>query len=226
MLSETLAAGLESYEIGPKIRALRLKKNLELVQLGEHTGMSSGMLSKIERGQLFPTLPTLLKIAMVFGVGLEHFFVDLKDRPTLAVVRKKDRLRLPDRPDAENPSYFFESLDFPVSDRKMEAYYTEFEPHSGATEPHKHSGAEIIYVISGQLAVNVEGEDTLLAEGDSMYFNSAIPAQLSAPRKGHLLCNSCGHGIGGLPLSEEASDWRNIHSPHSLALSLSVFSRR
>ena len=75
--------------------------------------MSSGMLSKIERGQLFPTLPTLLKIAMVFGVGLEHFFVDLTDRPTLAVVRKKDRLRLPDRPDAENPSYFFESLDFP-----------------------------------------------------------------------------------------------------------------
>ena len=82
MLSQTLAAGLESYEIGPKIRALRLKKNLGLVQLGEHTGMSSGMLSKIERGQLFPTLPTLLKIAMVFGIGLEHFFVDWKDRPT------------------------------------------------------------------------------------------------------------------------------------------------
>ena len=75
MLSQTLAAGLESYEIGPKIRALRLKKNLGLVQLGEHTGMSSGMLSKIERGQLFPTLPTLLKIAMVFGVGLEHFLL-------------------------------------------------------------------------------------------------------------------------------------------------------
>jgi quercetin dioxygenase-like cupin family protein len=150
--------------------------------------MSSGMLSKIERGQLFPTLPTLLKIAMVFGVGLEHFFVDLKDRPTLAVVRKKDRLRLPDRPDAENPSYFFESLDFPVSDRKMEAYYTEFEPHSGATEPHKHSGAEIIYVISGQLAVNVDGEDTLLAEGDSMYFDSGYPH--SYRRQGRGTCSA------------------------------------
>ena len=175
MLSKTLAAGLESYEIGPKIRALRLKKNLGLVQLGEHTGLSPGMLSKIERGQLFPTLPTLLKIAMVFGLGLDHFFVDSKDRPTLAVVRKKDRLRLPDRPDAENPAYFFESLDFPVSDRKMQAYYAEFEPHSEGTEPHTHSGAEIIYVISGQLAVNVDGEDTLLAEGDSMYFECAYP---------------------------------------------------
>src|SRR6187402_1601355 len=106
MLSDTLAKGLESYRIGPKIRALRLDKNLGLVQLGEHTGLSSGMLSKIERGQLFPTLPTLLRIALVFGVGLEHFFIDSKDRLTLAVIRKKDRLRLPNRPDAENPSYF------------------------------------------------------------------------------------------------------------------------
>lgn len=188
MLSKTLAAGLESYEIGPKIRALRLKKNLGLVQLGEHTGLSPGMLSKIERGQLFPTLPTLLKIAMVFGLGLEHFFVDSKDRPTLAVVRKKDRLRLPDRPDADTPSYFFESLDFPVSDRKMEAYYAAFEPHSGATEPHKHPGAEIIYVIGGQLAVNLDGEDTLLAEGDSMYFDCAYPH--SYRREGKRTCSA------------------------------------
>ena len=188
MLSETLAAGLESYAIGAKIRALRLKKNLGLVQLGEHTGMSSGMLSKIERGQLFPTLPTLLKIAMVFGVGLKHFFVDSINSLTLAVVRKKDRLRLPERPDAQNPSYFFESLDFPVSDRKMAAYYAEFEPHSGATEPHKHSGAEIIYVISGQLAVNVDGKDTLLAEGDSMYFDCAFPH--SYRRQGRGTCSA------------------------------------
>ena len=65
MLSETLATGLEHYKIGPRIRALRLKKKLGLVQLGEHTGLSPGMLSKIERGALFPTLPTLLRIALV-----------------------------------------------------------------------------------------------------------------------------------------------------------------
>ena len=70
MLSDTLTSGLEQYRIGPKIRTLRLKKKLGLVQLGEHTGLSPAMLSKIERGQLFPTLPTLLRIAMVFGVGL------------------------------------------------------------------------------------------------------------------------------------------------------------
>src|SRR3712207_8714129 len=106
MLSETLSTGLERYRIGPKVHALRLKKKLGLVQLGEHTGLSPAMLSKIERGQLFPTLPTLLRIAMVFGVGLEHFFVEESERPTIAVVRKRDRLRLPDRAGANLPSYF------------------------------------------------------------------------------------------------------------------------
>jgi transcriptional regulator with XRE-family HTH domain len=188
VLSETLAAGLESYEIGPKIRALRQKKDLGLVQLGEHTGLSSGMLSKIERGQLFPTLPTLLRIALVFGVGLEHFFVDQSDVPSKAVVRKKDRLRLPDRPGKGPPSYFFESLDFPVVDRKMEAYYAEFEGQSEPTEPHKHQGAEIIYVIKGQLVVGIEGEDTTLDEGDSMYFDSGYAH--SYRRQGRAACSA------------------------------------
>ena len=175
MLSETLTAGLESYRIGPKIRALRLKKKLGLVQLGEHTGLSPAMLSKIERGQLFPTLPTLLRIALVFGVGLDHFFVDDKGRPAVAVVRKKDRVRLPDRPGHEPPSYFFESLDFPVTDRKMEAYYAEFPVRSEPSQPHHHDGAELIYVLGGELVVNVDGDDIVLDAGDAMYFDSGAP---------------------------------------------------
>ena len=186
MLSDTLASGLESYRIGPKVRALRLNKTLGLAQLGEHTGLTPGMLSKIERGQLFPTLPTLLKIAMVFGVGLEHFFVEHSERPTVAVVRRKDRLRLPDRPGESSPSYFFESLDFPVTDRKMDAYYAEFEAQSEPTQSHRHAGAEILYVLKGQLVVRIESEDTTLGEGDSMYFDSGFPH--SYRRHGRAAC--------------------------------------
>ena len=186
MLSETLAAGLEHYKIGPKIRALRLKKKLGLVQLGEHTGLSPSMLSKIERSALFPTLPTLLRIALVFGVGLEHFFVESTDRPSVAVIRRRDRLRLPDRPDDAAPSYFFESLDFPVTDRKMEAFYAEFPVQSKPSEPHQHGGAELIYVIKGKLAVNVDGDDVVLEEGDAMYFDLGAPH--SYRREGRSAC--------------------------------------
>lgn len=188
MLSETLATGLEQYKIGPKIRALRQKKDLGLVQLGEHTGLSPAMLSKIERGQLFPTLPTLLRIALVFGVGLEHFFVESAGRRPLAVVRKKDRLRLPDQPGEERPSYLFESLDFPVTDRKMEAFYAEFPMPSNPSKPHRHPGAELVYVIKGHLAVNVDGDEVTLDEGDAIYFDSTAPH--SYRREGHSACTA------------------------------------
>ena len=70
MISATLSRGLREYGVGPKLRALRLKKKMGLVELGRHTGLSAAMISKVERGILFPTLPTLLRIALVFGVGL------------------------------------------------------------------------------------------------------------------------------------------------------------
>ena len=175
MLSETLTTALEGYAIGPKIRRLRLRKKLGLVQLGEHTGLSPALLSKIERGHLFPTLPTLLRIALVFSVGLDHFFKEDSDRPVHAVVRKADRIRLPDKAGRISPTYYFESLDYPVSDRKLDGYYVEIEAEGEPSEPHEHPGAEIIYVLRGELVVNLEGEDFTLGEGDSMYFDCTHP---------------------------------------------------
>lgn len=171
MLSETLSEGLENYRIGPKVRALRTAKGLGLQQLGAHTGLSAGMLSKIERGQVFPTLPTLLRIAMVFGVGLEHFFSDMADRPVLEVVRADDRLRLPNTPQG-TPAFFFESLDFPVSDRKLEAYLAEFPAGAEPSAPHSHPGAELIYVMSGRMRLFIHDDEIELDAGDSIYFDA------------------------------------------------------
>jgi quercetin dioxygenase-like cupin family protein len=144
------------------------------------------MLSKIERGHLFPTLPTLLRIALVFGVGLDHFFREDSDRPVHAVVRKADRIRLPDKAGRTSPAYCFESLDYPVSDRKLSGYYVEFGKEDEQSEPHEHPGAEIIYVLDGELVVNLEGEDFTLGQGDSMYFDCAHPHTYR--RKGSLPC--------------------------------------
>ena len=104
---------MSDYAIGAKIRALRLKKKMGLVELGKHTGLSPALLSKIERGRLFPTLPTLLRIALVFSVGLEFFFAGAREKPLVAVVRKAQRVTLPERPGARQVAYRFESLDYP-----------------------------------------------------------------------------------------------------------------
>jgi transcriptional regulator with XRE-family HTH domain len=175
LLSETLAAGLEQYRIGEKVRALRLGKKLGLAELGAHTGLSTALLSKIERGRLFPTLPTLLRIALVFGVGLEHFFSRDEGRQKIKVIRKTERLRLPDTPDSEPPCYLFESLDFTVTHRKAEVYYAEFPMNSRPSAPHRHPGTELIYLVAGRLAVNVDGEDVLLDRGDAASFDANLP---------------------------------------------------
>ena len=189
MLSATLKTGLENYDIGGKIRTLRLKKKMGLVELGKHTGLSPAMLSKIERGRLFPTLPTLLRIALVFGVGLEFFFAGAREKPVVAIARKRERVRLPERPQARDSAFHFESLDYAAVERRFNAYYAEFLPVApDKRRPHVHGGAEFIYVLKGTLSVQIGTDEHALGQGDSIYFDSSIPH--SYGRGGERACSA------------------------------------
>jgi transcriptional regulator with XRE-family HTH domain len=176
MLSPTLRTGLDAYAIGDRLRALRLKKKIGLVELGKHTRLSPGLLSKLERGRIFPTLPTLLRISLVFGVGLEYFFAGPRDQPVAAIVRRRERVRLPDRPKGQDPMYWFESLDFRATERKFNAYQAEFLPvASDKLRPHEHPGVEFIVVLEGVLGLRLGQEDLVLEAQDSIYFDSTEP---------------------------------------------------
>jgi transcriptional regulator with XRE-family HTH domain len=189
VLSTTLQKGLSGYEIGGKIRALRLKKKMGLVELGKHTGLSPALLSKIERGRLFPTLPTLLRIALVFSVGLEFFFTGARDKPLLAIVRAGERVRLPDRSGAREAAYRFESLDYPATERRFNSYFAEFFPVAvDKLRPHEHPGVEFIYVLQGTLSVHMGGDEHALDAGDSMYFDSSVPHAYR--RSGGRMCSA------------------------------------
>jgi transcriptional regulator with XRE-family HTH domain len=154
MESETIVEGLKKYGIGGKLRRLRLRKSMGLLQLSKHTGLSPALLSKLERDLMHPTLPTLLRIALVFSVGLDFFFTP-EPKPVLEIVRKKDRMRFPDSPDAGKVAYYFESLDFPVPQRALNSYLAEFECiEIKDNRFHKHPGIEFLYVISGHLELH------------------------------------------------------------------------
>jgi transcriptional regulator with XRE-family HTH domain len=176
MLSKTLQDGLNDYGIGAKIRALRLKKKIGLVDLGRHTGLSAALLSKIERGRLFPTLPTLLRVALVFGVGLEYFFAGAREQPLVAITRKSQRVQLPERPGTREAAYRFASLDYSATERRFNCYFADFLPvASGKLRPHDHAGVEFIYVIHGTLSLHLNGDEHGLEAGDAIYFDATIP---------------------------------------------------
>ena len=176
MVSKTIEDNLRPYQIGPKLRALRLKKSMGLVALGKHTGLSPALLSKLERDKLYPTLPTLLRIALVFSVGLDYFFTDERKRHIVSVVRKDERIKLPERPGAEPVSYHFESLDFKSNERRTNAYLAEFESViEDKLTPHQHPGSEFLHVMKGKLGLRIGIDDYELNAGDSVYFDPSVP---------------------------------------------------
>ena len=170
--SETIQRFLAGYDLGRKLRQLRLRKKIGLADLSKHTGLSPSMLSQLENGKMIPTLPTLSRIAMVFDVGLDHFF-DGTSHGLLSIVRAADRLRFPERSDASNPMYFFECLAFASRSKGMQAYLADF-PYREAADAaeHSHEGAEFLFILDGTLILRFQGTDHVLNEGDSVYFES------------------------------------------------------
>ena len=112
----------------------------------------------------------------MFSVGLDYFFSASRDKPVVAVVRHKDRLRFPEKPGARDVTYEFESLDFPAVERRLNSYYVEFfRVPPDKVRLHQHAGGEFIYVFAGTLCVQVGDEEHKLEPRDSMYFDSATP---------------------------------------------------
>ena len=176
MVSKTIEDNLRPYQIGPKLRALRLKKSMGLVELGKHTGLSPALLSKLERDKLYPTLPTLLRIALVFNVGLDYFFTDERKRHVVSVVKKEERIKLPDHPGTNDIAYYFESLDFKCNERRTNSYLAEFEPIAEEKlKPHQHPGSEFLHVMKGRLGLRIGMDDYELEAGDSIYFDASVP---------------------------------------------------
>jgi len=169
---EAAESFIAEKRIGERIKHLRLKKSMGLVELGRHTGLSASFLSQLETGRVVPTLRNLARIAMVFSKDLSYFF-EPEPRTLFRVHRREERVRLP-QTGVDDPSYFFESLGYHVPDRQLDPYFAEFLPLKEGRVPraHQHTGCEFLYLLSGTLEVR-HGELTHRVEaGDAIYFDA------------------------------------------------------
>lgn len=158
--------------IGERIKHLRLKKSMGLVELGRHTGLSASFLSQLETGRVVPTLRNLARIAMVFSKDLSYFF-EPEPQTLFRIHKRGERMRLP-QTGVDDPSYFFESLGYLVPDRQLDPYFAEFLPLKAARSPrpHQHTGCEFLYLLSG--ALDVRHGETMhhIEAGDAIYFDA------------------------------------------------------
>ena len=172
--ADTAERFITEKHLGERIRRLRLKKSMGLVELGRHTGLSASFLSQLETGRVVPTLRNLARIAMVFSKDLSYFF-ESEPVAIFRVHRRKDRVRMP-QTGVEPPTYTFESLGYMVADRHMDPYYAEFVPLPEDVEPkaHQHVGYEFLYMLSGHLVLRHGDQEALLEPGDAAYFDSGM----------------------------------------------------
>jgi transcriptional regulator with XRE-family HTH domain len=161
--------------IGERIKRLRLKKSMGLVELGRHTGLSASFLSQLETGRVVPTLRNLARVAMVFSKDLSYFF-ETEPHTLFRVHKKRERVRLP-QTGVDDPTYYFESLGYMVPDRQLDPYYAEFVPLKKTTDvrPHVHPGYEFLYLLEGELEIRHSDKVYALEAGDGVYFDASTP---------------------------------------------------
>ena len=182
MDSEPLpAAALEEFNIGAKIRALRLARKLTLQDVARETGFSAGLISQIEHNNVSPPIATLAKIARVFRVKVGYFFDDADTRSRFEVVRAGQRRKV-DRVMSRLGSkygYVHEALAFSVRNRKMAPFLLTIAKDSEHPEAlYTHEGEEFLMILAGRAELVVGNDRFELEPGDSVYLDSSLGHRL------------------------------------------------
>lgn len=171
---------IEQRLLGEKIKRLRLRRSMGLVELGEHTGLSASFLSQLETGRVVPTIRNLARIAMVFGKDISYFFQPEKES-LFRLSKNKDRVRLP-QGDAANPTYIAESFGILIPDNTIKPCIAEFLPASRTSgfHPTVFAGFEIVIALSGRMAITYGDRREILEMGDSVYLDAGTARVYSA----------------------------------------------
>jgi XRE family transcriptional regulator, regulator of sulfur utilization len=166
-------ADASAPEIGVRMRALREAMGLSLRDLAERCGVSAPMLSQVERGETSPTLAVAAKIAAGLELTLSQL-LRLDEGEHVVVSRAGRRRRY------ERGGHRFEELTPPLPGQRADVSLHTLE--AGATtggpgDPpiHEPGSRETAVVLSGVLALVVDGTRHELHAGDSVTFDADLP---------------------------------------------------
>jgi transcriptional regulator with XRE-family HTH domain len=161
-------------ELGHRIRARRRELGLSLRELAKRVGLTASFLSQIERDLSSPSIESLRRISDALEVPMFHFLAEPEDRSPVVRHDRRLKLTLPD----SNLTY---ELLMPEPNRQMEAFLAEREPgDEKITVPLRQYTEEFIYVLQGQLEIQLDDEVHLLGPGDSIYFEGLQLRRLAA----------------------------------------------
>lgn len=164
-------AGQLLNAVGLTVRALRRERGLTLEQLSESSGLSTGIISQIERGKANPAFTSLVQLAHGLGIPVGRLFnVEVQSSP---VVRKADRRRLDSHGAGDDATFHLLTPDL---NGALEVTWVETMPgNDSSATPFQHNGEEFGLVLSGVKDVYLDGVRHRLYPGDSIRYASTIP---------------------------------------------------
>ena len=173
--SET-AIPAETQGLGARIRELRKERGLIQRELAEAADLSLNAVSLIERDQTSPTVSTLERLANAMDVPLVAFFQ--RREPRLTVIHTAPEVR--ERVAVRHGQ--LERLGRGLENQKMEAVEANLEAgYAGGPRPQMHAGHELVYVVEGQLVIEVGERRHELEARESLMFEARIPHRYSNP---------------------------------------------
>ena len=166
-------------QLSQRIRKLRIQRGYTLEQVAEATGLTRGVLSKVENFRVTPSLATLSKIAQAFGVTMSELFEGLEEKPDMVVVRKDERVIVErDRPDS---NIVYHALAHTRPNKIMEPFLLEVPPGEARRQKLAHEGEEFLMVLKGKVDYEYGDAGFQLEEGDCLYEDGTTEHTLNNP---------------------------------------------
>jgi len=137
--------------VGKRIKEIRLQKELKLVDLALKSGISKGLLSRIENGRTIPSLPVLFNIITTLNENPGSFFetLDPSSNSPLYMLLKKEEYKPLEKEDSVGFNYF-SIFSRPFGDFTFNAVLLLLEPNA-KREMVTTDGMEFIYLVSGNI---------------------------------------------------------------------------
>ncbi|MCA1394979.1 cupin domain-containing protein [Bradyrhizobium sp. BRP56] len=157
--------------LGAKIRDTRREQDLSVNDLANAANISGGMLSKIENGQISPSLSTLQSIAQALTVPLSRLFAASEERRDCSFVRAKQGVVIERR--GSKVGHVYQLLGHVNDDDVVvEPYLITLKEGAEAYTEFQHAGTEFIYMLSGEVLYRHGSKSYRLRPGDSLMFDS------------------------------------------------------
>ena len=170
---EAVERSLEQ-EIGSRVRDYRKMAGLTVSELAAAANISNGMLSRIENGQISPSLNTLQLLSEALNVPLPMLVASLETRRECSYVKRGEGVSIRRRGTKVGHQYYMlgQSLGGKVA---VEPYLIELSKDAVPYSDFRHEGTEIIHMLSGEISYAHGDSSYRLGPGDTLMFDSSEP---------------------------------------------------